>query len=149
MLLNIIIGFIIPWLFASFIYFRDRKILFIIAPFASVLSYAINSTAMFLGLWKLYPFEFGKDSTIPFDLGLYPVLASYLIYLANKSRINNWAVITIITTFTTLLEWLGLLLGRVVYGNGWNLAFTFFSYLIPYLLIYWFYLGLKKAKVFD
>lgn len=134
MLFNILVGFIFPWISGVVFYFKNRKVLFIIAPFQSVIAYTINSIAMFYNFWSIYPHEYGKFSTMPYDLGLYPILSVYLIHFINKSKINPYILIIIATSFTTLLEWFGILTGRLVYFNGWNLFWTLISYLISYIL---------------
>lgn len=148
MLFNIIVGFVIPWISGVVFYFKDRKVLFIIAPFQSAIAYTVNSIGVFYGFWSIYPHEYGKFSTVPYDLGVYPILAVYLIHLIDKTKINHYLLIVIVTALTTILEWLGIMTGRILYSNGWNLFLTFISYLIPYLLNYQFYLRLKKMKVF-
>ncbi len=86
---------------------------------------------------------------MPYDLGIYPILSVYLIHYINKAKFNPYLLIMIVTIFTTFLEWLGILSGKVLYSNGWNIGLTFFSYLVPYLLNYWFYIQLKKMKIFN
>lgn len=149
MLFNIIVGFIIPWISGIVFYFKDRKILFIIAPFQSVIAFTIDSIAYFYRFWSIWPHEYSKFSTMPYDLGVYPILSVYLIHYINKGKFNPYILIIIATIFTTLLEWFGILTGRILYFNGWNLVLTFISYLIPYFLNYWFYIQLKKMKVFN
>ncbi|KOR27031.1 CBO0543 family protein [Clostridium sp. L74] len=149
MLFNIIIAFIIPWISGIIFYFKDRKVLFTIAPFQSVIAYTVNSIGFFYNLWSVCPHEYGKFTTMPYDLGIYPILSVYLIHYIDKTKFNPYLLIMIATIFTTFLEWLGILSGKVVYSNGWNIGFTFISYLLPYLLNYWFYIQLKQMKIFD
>ncbi|WP_409069329.1 CBO0543 family protein [Clostridium sp. FAM 1755] len=149
MLFNIIIAFIIPWISGIVFYFKDRKVLFTIAPFQSVIAYTVNSIGFFYNLWSVYPHEYGKFTTMPYDLGIYPILSVYLIHYINKEKFNPYLLIMTATIFTTFLELLGILSGKVLYSNGWNIGFTFISYLLPYLLNYWFYIQLKKMKIFD
>ncbi|EEK70321.1 hypothetical protein bcere0007_52430 [Bacillus mycoides] len=52
-----------------------------------------------------------------------------------------------ISLFTTLLEMTLVLSGKVVYGNGWNIVWTFFFYIIPNMWVYWYYLYLRKLQV--
>ena len=148
MIFNIVVGFIIPWISGIVFYFIDRQTLFIIAPFQSAIAFTLNSIGLFYGFWSIYPHKYGKFSTIPFDLGTYPIISVYLIHYINKTKNNPYLLIIIATLCTTLLEWFGILTGRIIYSNGWNLSFTFISYLIPYLLNYWFYIQLKKMSVF-
>jgi len=52
-------------------------------------------------------------------------------------------VLTIIATF---LEWLGVLFGKVVYGNGWHIGWTFISYLVHWVVCYCYYKALEKLE---
>lgn len=149
MVLNIILGFIIPWIFGVALYLKDKKILLTIAPFSSILAYTVNEFCFHLNFWRLIPVYIDDDYTaISVNLGLYPILGGYLIYYVSKKYINSYLVIFIFTLATTVVEYLAFLFKLVTYGNGWNIGFTFISYLIPYLLIYWYYLKLKIIKVF-
>ena len=72
---------------------------------------------------------------MPLNLGIYPVLSILMIDFIRKSRFNIlW--VTIFSLFTTLAEYSAVLLGKAKYYNGWNNIKTFFSYFIPYYLVY-------------
>lgn len=149
MILNIILGFIIPWIFGVILYFKDKKIVLIIAPFSSILAYIINELCFHLNLWRVVPVNINDDYTsMSVNLGLYSVLGCYLIYYISRKRLNSYLIILIFTIATTILEYLGLLFHLVAYGNGWNIGWTFLSYIIPYLLIYWYYLNLRVVRAF-
>lgn len=130
------------------LYFRDKKILLIIAPFTSAIAYTINSIAFYYGFWDLYPFGNKLIVHVPFDIGFYPMLSAYMIYYINRKNINPFTVLFSFTLFTTCIEGVAVIMGRVVYGNGWNIGGTFFSYLISCILNYGYYLYLKKLGVF-
>lgn len=149
MLLNIIIGFIIPWIFGWILYFKNKKILYTIFPFQSMVAYTIIMLEIDIGFWKLSPDNYFALPAIPFCLGLYPISASYLIYFISKSKVNPCLLIALFTALTTVSEWLGIIIDKVHYKNGWNIFFTFLSYLLPYILCYIYYLWLKKNKILD
>lgn len=149
MILNIILGFLLPWIFGLVLYFKDKKVILTMAPFSSIVAYTVNEFCFNLNLWRLVPLNIDDDITaISVNLGLYPILGCYLIYFISRKTINSYIIILIFTAATTILEYLGVLFNLVLYGNGWNVGWTFLSYLIPYLLIYWYYLKLKDIKVF-
>ncbi|AGY75177.1 CBO0543 family protein [Clostridium autoethanogenum] len=149
MILNIVLGFIILWIFGVILYFKDKKTVLIIAPFSSILGYTVNEFCFHLNFWRLVPININDDLTsVSVNLGLYPILGSYLIYYISKKHINSYSITLIFTIVTTILEYLAVLFNLVSYGNGWNIGWTFLSYLIPYLLVYWYYLKLKKIKIF-
>ncbi|ULL16232.1 hypothetical protein DVH26_18340 [Paenibacillus sp. H1-7] len=146
MLFNITLGFIIPWLFGIYLYKKDRKILLLIYPISVVISMFINDVGFHLKFWDFTP-HIPDDETIsalPLDLGLYPILGSYMIYWIRNSSLH-WLLISLITmAFTTCLEYFGVVIGKVTYGNGWNILFTSGSYLLAYLLVYFYYTRLLK-----
>lgn len=149
MILNIILGFIIPWIFGVILYFKDRKTVLIIAPFSSIIAYIVNEFGFHLNFWRVVPVNINGDHTsISVNLGLYSVLGCYLIHYILKEHMNSYSIILIFAIATTMLEYLGVLFNLVIYGNGWNIGWTFLSYLIPYLLLYFYYLKLRAIKVF-
>lgn len=82
-------------------------------------------------------------------MGLYPIRGAWMIYSIKKIKLNPYIIITILTLFTTFLEFLGLLSGRVFYTKGWNIFLTVFSYFVPYALTYFYYQYLKKLKILN
>ncbi|OME78670.1 hypothetical protein BK120_23310 [Paenibacillus sp. FSL A5-0031] len=139
MLYNIIFGFIIPWVLASSMV-RKQPILFIvISPVTAIISITINTIGIYFGFWNFKP-TFKRIETIsdlPMDLGLYAVLGSLLIYTLSKRtfRLHPFIIFLIFCLLTTILEYTALLFGFVAYGNGWNIGWTFISYIIGYLCV--------------
>lgn len=147
MLFNIMVGFIIPWISGIVFYFKDRKILFAIVPFKSMIAFIVNSIACFFGFWSVYPHEYGKFATVPYDLGAFPILSVYLIHYIDKTNIKPCILITIAIICTTMLEWLAIITNVVVYANGWNLGLTFINHVVAYFIDYWYYKQLKKMDM--
>lgn len=147
MLVNIVIVLIIPWILMYILYFKDKKIVLIIAPFQSAIAFTINAIGFYYGFWDIYPFN--KEIVhIPFDIGIYPMLSVYMIYYIKHKDINPFTVIFAFALLTTCIEGIGVRMGRVIYGRGWNIGGTFISYLIPYILNYGYYSSLKNLSVF-
>ncbi|MCI2257251.1 hypothetical protein L2D08_23350 [Domibacillus sp. PGB-M46] len=138
----------IPWIIALWhLHPKDKQLIPLIAPFAAVVAFIVNGLGVYFGFWRFYPFiELNVFATYPCNLGIFPVLGCYMIYFVQKTK-QPYVIVFGIALFTTLLEGLFLLMGKVVYGNGWNLFWTFISYLLPYLLGYWFYLYLQKLSI--
>lgn len=144
MITNALITFIIPWVFGVILYFKDKRILLIIAPIAGVIAYTFNALGSFFKLWRFAPFDIDGNFTTMFaNLGLYPILASYTIYYIHKKTLSPFGGILLFTLITTFLEYLALLFNLLTYSNGWNIGWTFVSYLIPYILVYLYYYKLK------
>ena len=145
---NIILAFVLPWFIGILhLYKKDKLVLFFIAPFSSVISYVVNTVAYYFGYWEITPFPKLKNlASLPFELGFYPILACYLVFFIRKSK-NPYFVVFFMSLLTTLLELLCIYLGWIVYGNGWNIYLTFFSYLLPFLIVYWYYNYLIKPLI--
>lgn len=74
-------------------------------------------------------------------------MATILVYLIKKLNINPYALILIFSILTTLIEGLGVLVDKVAYYNGWTIFHTFLLYLFAYLLVYIYYLKLRKIRL--
>jgi hypothetical protein len=138
MRVNTVLFFIIPWVVAT-IFFRGQKRLFKgMFPFAFLLSLALCLWGDHNKYWILKPNlrKFQVMTTMPLNLGLYPVLSALMVYLIKQTKESAASWILVFTCFTTILEFLMKLSGRATYDNGWNLNKTFFSYLIPYYFIH-------------
>ncbi|BAH07573.1 CBO0543 family protein [Clostridium kluyveri] len=147
MLLNITIGLIIPWITGIFLYFKEKELLLITFPFASSIALVINAWGFNRDYWNLYPFECQHISDLPFDIGLYPIMGVYMLYFIRHTKLKSYFIISSTILFTTFLEFLGVFTGRVFYSKGWNILYTFFSYVFSYIVLYYFYLYLKKLKI--
>ncbi|MDR4314296.1 Uncharacterised protein [Niallia circulans] len=146
MIFNVMMVFILPWIVGCFhLYKKDRLIIPLIGPFFSVIAFTVNELGFYLNFWKVNSSN-NTFSFLPFNLGIYPILASYLIFFI-KRRKSPFLYIFLISLFTTLLEVIYVLTGKIIYGNDWNFMFTFFSYLFPYYLVYKYYVFLKRKNV--
>ncbi|QGT99352.1 hypothetical protein SYNTR_0759 [Candidatus Syntrophocurvum alkaliphilum] len=148
MLLNIIIGFIIPWIIATPLFLKFKKNVLLIAPFAAMISLLFNVIGIQLGWWLIQPFKYEVIATIPIDLGLYPVMAIYLTVLFEKIKGRYLLLVLLFTLLTTFLEFIAVIFDYVLYSNGWNIGYTFISYLIPYFLVYLYYIKYVKKLSF-
>jgi hypothetical protein len=148
LLFNILIAFILPWVVGILhLYKKDRTIILLIGSFFCVISFVVNEFGFYYEFWRISPFIDQKTlSALPFNVGIYPILASYLIFFIKKNK-RPYLMVLFISLFTTFLEMTLVLDGKVVYGNGWSIIWTFFSYIIPYMWVYWYYLYLKKLQV--
>ena len=124
--------------------YKKEIIIFLVAPYSSVVAYTINTFGFYCGFWELIPYPNQKNlASLPFDLGVFPILASYLIFFIRKIKKPYFAVF-LMTLFTTFLELIFLYFRRIIYGNDWNIYLTFFSYLFSYLFVYGYYKYLMK-----
>lgn len=144
MLLNTILGFVIPWIMAIII-FKDRKFLLWIALISSTLAFPTNELGFHQKMWNSYPFELEYISSIPLNLGLFALYPHYFITAIEKYRVSPIIAIGASGLLMMLAEYIGKLIGWVVYDNGWNLLFTYLSYLFDSIIIYLAYRKLKKV----
>ncbi|MFD2087856.1 CBO0543 family protein [Brevibacillus brevis] len=150
MLVNFIAVFLIPWILGAWLYTKNDKIVLTIAPTFSVLSFVVNHLGVQAGYWEIVPVLENKSfSGLFYDTGIYPVLATLLVYLIHRRRLNPFILIVLITSGTTFLESIGYYFGRVLYANGWNFGWTFVSYLIPFSLTYLYYIFLNKKGFYQ
>ncbi|AKN31305.1 hypothetical protein Ccar_10740 [Clostridium carboxidivorans P7] len=145
MILNIILGFIIPWVIVLIIV-RERKIIYYLAPFASVLSFIVNDLGFYY-FWNLYPFRLVNLSGVPFNIGLFCIYPCISIELMRKYDVSAYIVLPITSLIIALFEGCGVLIGRVVYYNHWNIVATYISYFISLLISYTFYKVLKRKNL--
>lgn len=75
---------------------------------------------------------------------IYPCIS---IELMRKYDISAYIGLPITSLIMTLAEWYGLLIGRVVYYNHWNIIAAYFSYVISLLISYIFYKILRKENL--
>lgn len=151
MAFNIVIGFIIPWIFGIMLHKKAPIVIYLICPIAATVSALINDIGYHLGFWDFTP-KIDNDETLsalPLDLGLYPVIGSYMIYWILKSKRRPWLKIGSISLLNTMLETIAVLFGKAEYGNGWNIGWTFVSYVIALVLVYLYFKLLNKYGFFD
>lgn len=151
MLFNIVIGFIIPWAFGIWLFNKDKRIITFIFPFSSVIAYLANSLGYYFNFWRLEPTDLNSFSALPLIIGYFPIMGSFLIYIVhhkNKNK-NPYIVIIIYCFFTTVNEYIGVISKRVIYLKEWNIFYTYISYIIPYTLVYWYYVWIKSPKIFS
>lgn len=140
MLLNVILGFILPWIVAIYLIKADVRILALIAPIGSVIAFTFDVIGFSLKFWRITPFyETEVMAALPMHLGIYPILAAFMVFFIHRKGLNKFIGILGFTLLTTLFEYIGVLIDKVHYGNSWNIFWTFFSYLVPYILVYLYY----------
>lgn len=149
MFLNIMGGFIIPWLLGLIILKKKTGVIVTIVPIASLIAMVFNELGFYFKFWSFGPVTPSDESlsALPLDLGIYPVMACLMIFWIRTKRIRHVVSIGVITIATTLLEYAALLMGRVHYGNGWNAFYTFISYLAAYVIVYFYDRLLRKIML--
>jgi hypothetical protein len=141
MLINILFGFFVPWIIlGTYLFKKDKKILLLIFPLGSTLALTINLFGFHFEFWDFKPLmEVKPMSALPLDLGLYPLLGCYYIFLTQRYLINPYIGIFLFSFVVTGMEWVAVQFEKVIYYNGWNIGWTFLSYLVPFIIIYCYY----------
>lgn len=143
---NIWGGLVIPWILGIGLLKKNKELVRIV-PFVWVSATFVSLWGDSKKYWKVKPKLKKRQylTTMPFNLGLYPIASVFMVYLIQKTRKNTLWII-IFSLLTTVKEFGMLLFKRTTYGNGWNIIKTFFSYLIPYYLVYRYYLWTDSDK---
>ncbi|WP_350356272.1 CBO0543 family protein [Cohnella hashimotonis] len=101
------------------------------------------------GFWIAKPVTEANESfsTLPFNLGLYPVWGSILIQFIERRNWSPTIAIFIGSLGITFAEW-GLVKSKwIVYGNGWNIGWTFVSYLAALTIVHLYVRALKRHVI--
>jgi hypothetical protein len=150
MFLNILIGFVIPWIFGVILFLKNRKLVLVIAPISAVISYSLNEIGFHMHLWRLAPLSVSDDLTsMSVNLGFFPILACYLVYYIKKTSLKKYTLILIFSFLNTIFEFICVLLNMVSYGNRWNVIWTFLSYIAAYLLVYGYFHLADKYEILN
>ncbi|MGG0412944.1 CBO0543 family protein [Peribacillus simplex] len=147
MRINILFGFIFPWILGLVLLKKDKNHFLSLYPFIAVISNLICLWGQSKGYWNVKPKLSKRQylTTLPFNFGLYPILGIFMVYIIRTvSKVNPYLLILLFSAITTINEFIYLLFGRVTYGNGWNINKTFLSYIVPYFLTYKYYLWFIK-----
>lgn len=147
MFYHVIGGFIIPWILGIYLYKKQAKLVTLFVPVGSAIAFLINEWGVNF-FWQVKPSFLNLSlSSMPYNLGSYPVWASLFVIVIHHRKLNVKTAFLIFVTVTTLIELISVLQDKIIYRNGWNIFWTACSYLISYLLIFLYYQLLKKHKI--
>lgn len=112
MLINILFGLLLPWVFGIWLYFKNPKVVLTIAPFRSAISFIVNIWGTYNKFWLFTPLLEPKTaSMLPADIGLFPVVACFNIYFIQKNNSHLFFL------FDSRFNYIRLLLS---FKNEWN-----------------------------
>lgn len=137
MLTNILIGFLLPWM-VSIHWIRKQPLLFLaITPASIAISMLFNTIGFYFNFWNMKPYIHANETIagIPFDFGIYPVIASFMVYTIHRVNTYSIYIIALFSLMTTLFEYIAFILKIVSYDNNWTIGWTFISYLLAYICI--------------
>jgi len=139
LLLNWIIGFLIPWIGGVFLIKLDKYAMIIAFPAAGLISLLFNDYGIYMKWWLLTPKEMESVLTIPFNLGIYPVTACLMLCWIRHTRIAHALAVVLSSVLLTAMELILVALGTLHYGKGWNVGWTTLSYILALSLVYGYY----------
>lgn len=136
MLVNWVFGMLIPLLLGAWILRRHYRLFVFYYPLGVAISACINSIG-FNYFWNIMPHTRNEAfAALPMDLGIYPVTGCIMMYLILVKNAKPWPSIVVSALLLTLIEWIAKMMGYVVYFNGWNIFWTYWSYFLPFVLAY-------------
>lgn len=135
MLTNILLGFIFPWVVGINYFRRNLSFVLHVSTIAALIAFLFNDIGYFMKWWYVEPKSYGTLSFIPYNLGVIAIIPVFAMYHINNGR-RIWMTIPLASLLLTILEGLLLLTGEVVYSSGWNLGWTYISYLIALMAEY-------------
>lgn len=145
MLINVLVGFVLPWVTILPIIRLHPVFLFTILPFTALISVIGNQVGMQLGWFWLNPDHFIPLSWSLFiDLGYNPAAAVWFTYVLHFNKWKRWAAYLTFLIVLNGLEYVAVMLGKVEYSSAWNIYLTFSSYLIGLVVIDTFFTLYKR-----
>ncbi|WP_420825726.1 CBO0543 family protein [Thalassobacillus pellis] len=127
---------------------RRVPVLFLtVAPFISFISITCNQIGMEMGFWTLYPQTYLLIlNSINIDLGFNPASGLIFTYMIYFRKWRRWIVYLGFILFLNGAEMTALFFDKVTYNHGWNMSYTFITYVIG-LIIFDFYFTLLKKLI--
>ncbi|SDH03445.1 hypothetical protein SAMN05192534_101394 [Alteribacillus persepolensis] len=146
MAVNIIFGFLFPWLFGMFFWKKDKRMVRKVVPFVSILSLIINTTGN--KYWLVTP-KLKKQqylTTFPQNFGYFPMIGCLFIYTLYKKQTHTLFWTIVFAVVSSAVEFSAILFGKVKYRNGWTIIRTFFVYMCSLWLLHCYYTFFAKTK---
>ncbi|MCA0970667.1 hypothetical protein LCM20_08715 [Halobacillus litoralis] len=146
MFFNFIIGFIIPWSIAILLCRRVPMLFLTVAPVMSFISITCNQIGMAAGFWTLNPqTDLLIFNSINIDMGFNPATGLIFTYMIYFLKWKRWIVYLGFIIFLNGAEMTALFFEKVEYSQGWNISYTFLTYVVGLLFVDLYFTLLKKA----
>lgn len=145
----IFLTLIIPWIIGINIYHKDKKIILVIAPFSSMLSFVLNTPGIEYGLF--YPQQVTNIrmltlSILP-SIGSFCILPCMFIFCIRHSKLKPIILNIIFIIVGSMSDLMFIAAGFLKYSDQWNIYFSAIGFFISYNIIYLYYLLLKKLTI--
>ncbi|WP_209124702.1 hypothetical protein [Alkalihalobacillus sp. BA299] len=147
MLFNILLGFIIPWVILLFALRNHLKLVILFTPIGAVIAFLFNEVG-FQYFWGMKPiYKNVTLSALPINLGVFSVMACFICYFFTKRKVNPLVLILVFSLILTVIEWIVVVYEILFYFNGWNIGWTYLSYVLAFVLTYGYYVLLVKYNI--
>ncbi|UOQ42810.1 hypothetical protein MUN89_12635 [Halobacillus salinarum] len=147
MIVNIVVGLVIPWILSIWLALRSPIIVILIFPLGITIAYLANDWGFEL-FWTVSPtLKNPSLSILPYNIGYFPFIATLFAFIKLKRKYKNLSLIVWFTAITTLLEWFAVYIDKVNYLNGWNHLLTLLVYLTGFVATSLYLELLTKYKV--
>lgn len=99
-----------------------------------------------MGFWTLYPqTDFLIFNSVNIDLGFNPAAGVVFTYLIYTRKWKRWMVYLLFILILNGAEMIALSFEKVLYGHGWNIFYTFLTYLIGLVLLDLYFTLVRKS----
>ncbi|WP_026975913.1 CBO0543 family protein [Alicyclobacillus contaminans] len=130
-----VVEFVLPWVVGVYLWRRDSRAVVTVVPCAVAVSFLFNLIGFNMEWWSMVPrTRLETTSALPLNLGLYPVAAATVWFFVRRG-LHPVAAVGGSALFLTLCEEIAVIIGRVQYHHGWNIACTFASYVLALILV--------------
>ncbi|WP_070121397.1 CBO0543 family protein [Bacillus marinisedimentorum] len=147
MLVNITLGFALPWITAIYLIKKDLPVFLAVFPFVSMCAFVFDFLFFHAGWYIVEPYMPPHEMlpAFPFKIGIYPITGVLLIHtITSSKKKGHWYWLFLFAIVITALEGIAVHFERIHYGNNWNLFWTFAAYLFFMWLTFFYYEKLKK-----
>lgn len=143
--MHLLLTFVIPWLAAAYLLVQNKRTVVLYGPAAAGIAFALNDIGLYMEWWGFKPEREELLISLLSNLGIFLVSGCYMIHFIQKYKYSLIMILGF-ASLLTLLEYVYLLLGRIHFNNGWNLGWSFVSYVVSNILLYGYFLLLDRTK---
>ena len=148
--ITVLFGFIIPWVIGTIIYFKDNRVIILIAPFSCALAFIFNDLGIALGYFHPSVYNFNPYLlTEIMNIGLFTIEPCVLIFAKRHTRMKTIYLLVLITIFASSIDLILFLTSMLIFEKGWSVIWSVIWFFITFNIVYLYYLLLKKLNIFQ
>ncbi|ARI77916.1 hypothetical protein HM131_14130 [Halobacillus mangrovi] len=148
MWINVLCGLLLPGIIIGYLFKKNPPLITLMYPIGVAIAF-VGSDWGFGFFWDVSPtFEHNPSlSAFPYKIGYFPLLSCLFGYIKVKEIVKTPLLIFLFSFITTFMELLAVWSGKILYSNGWNIFWTFVTYLAGFIVAFLYIKILKKYKV--